>query len=330
MFRDFERWLGVQRTRTLIGLLVFTGLSSLVLRAAFPDESWSTSVQTLLVLVFAAGAVWLISGRLASDTRRRLLFAALPAMGAVLLGVLLPGLLQLFLGAALGWLIVAPLLMRSNEKREYKQAIKSMRRRDYDAAINIMNGLIKAEPKDANHYAFRAQLHRFNNNPNRARQDYQKIVKLAPESGIGQNGLSEIALQEGNLEEAAQWGREALTHRPDDWVAAYNLGLIADRQQDAEQAIFILSQALDTHVPDSRHRLLIQLWLARNHFRLGEHDKAEAALHQLRREKNGLREWKTILDSEEAAVTVRGMLREDIQQADALIRHEEKLTDVFA
>jgi hypothetical protein len=71
-------------------------------------------------------------------------------------------------------------------------------------------------------------------------------------------------------------------------------------------------------VPDARHRLLIHLYLARAHARLGDSASAQAALIELRKERDGLREWEKILASDQAE-TLRAVIGGDVQAADALM-----------
>lgn len=329
MLRELERWLGRRNFRLLVGLLVATGLTSLILQIAFPVESWSLMLQTGLVLIFVGGAVWLVGSRVSSETRRRMLITVLPAMGAVALGLIIPDMLRLFLGAALGWLLTAQLLMRNTEKREYKLAIRAMRQKDYAKAIETMSHLIKQEARVPEHYQFRAQLYRLNNDLKRARRDYEKIVELAPETGIGQNGLAELSLQMGDLEAARHWGQQAYERAPDDWVSLYNLGMVAERQHDDSAAITYLTRALEMKLPDSRYRLLTKFWLTRAYFRQGNMEKMQESLRDLQKEKAGLRDWKIIMESDEAAATIRQLLAGDIQQAEALI-NGDSYTHVFA
>lgn len=329
VLRELERWLGRRNFRLLIGLLIATGLASLILQIAAPDASWSLSLQTALVLIFVGSVVYIVGRRMSPETRRRMLIVTLPAMGAVGLGLIVPSLLRLFLGAALGWLLTAQILMRNTEKREYKLAIRAMRQKDYEKAIEMMSHLIKQEPEVPEHYQFRAQLYRLNRELKRARRDYEKIVALTPETGVGQNGLAELYLQMGDLAAAREWGQKAYERAPEDWVALYNLGMVAERQHDDSAAIDFLRRALEMTLPDGRYRLLTKLWLARAYFRQGSDEQAEDTLRELKKEKAGLHDWKIIMESDEAAATIRELLAVDVEQAEALI-NGKALSDVFA
>ncbi len=329
MLKAFREWLGAARLRWLVGLLIVTGLSSTVLQVTFSGAAWTTSAQTALVLVFLGGAFIIISGALDQTQRARLAFTLWPALGALSLGVVLPNWLALFAGIALGWLFAAQMLMRGGaENREYKLAIKAMRKHDYAKAIEQMTTLIKREPKVPAHYGFRAQLYRLDGQPKRARRDYEKVIDLDPESSLGANGLADLALEKGDLDEARHWAERAYQAAPQDWVAVVNLGMILERQGEYGPAIKRLTEALDLDIPDSRHRLLANLWLARAHHAGGAHRNAREAAEGLKAEKRGLREWEVILDSDEGA-PLRAQFQQDIRMAKAILAGREA-NDVFA
>jgi len=316
-----ERWLGTTRYRLFIGLLLATGLTSTVLQLAAGGERWVINVQTGLMGVFIAGTLVIVNARLSSETRRRLAFMFVPIVVAIGLGLLIPDLFRLFLGIAVGWFLASQLLMRSADNTEYKRAVKALRRKEYQTAIDEMNALIRRDADQAEHYAFRAQLHRLNDDFNRAKYDYETVLKLDPESSVGANGLAEIYLQKGDLEPAREWAEKAFETAPDEWIAAYNLGMIAERQHDNAAAITYLQQAIDLKIPESRHRLLTYLWLARVYYRQDDQKQADHMIDKLLREKRGLNEWKTILESDEAA-HLRGVLQLDVRMAKALFERK--------
>jgi tetratricopeptide (TPR) repeat protein len=312
----------------LIALLGVTGFMSLILQAFFRDESWSLAGQTLLFLGFVGGTAFIISGVLSPDDRQRLMFTLTPSLGAVVLGLIIPGMLRLFLGIAVGWLFGAQFLLRNRgSQREYKMAIRAMRQGKYDQAIEHITSLIKSEPNTAGHFGFRAQLHRLNGDLKRAESDYRRMMKLEPASGVAPNGLAEIYLQKEDFAEARRWAEVAYEKAPTEWVAMYNLGMIAERQQDDAVAVKYLNEALAVKMPDSRHRLLTYLWLARIYHRQGHQEQAEKMLEGLRREKKGLHEWEIILESQEAS-SLRGLLQDDVRLAGALMVGKS-LAEVF-
>src|SRR5258708_36877957 len=89
--------------------------------------------------------------------------------------------------------------------------------------------LTKKGPETADHRRFRAELFRLSGKLKRARSDYEKVIELTPDSGVGYNGLAEVYLQDSEFETALGYASQALDHEPDHWVAPYNLGMIEDR-----------------------------------------------------------------------------------------------------
>ena len=329
----FNQWLGPARSRLVFVLLAVTGLGSLILNAVVTvlrndkntanaatlnTSAWVIGIQTALLLLFVIGTFLVVLSRLRADERRRAVIIVAPAIAAVVLAILLPNLWLLFLPTGLGWIFVAYVSSQSRVRREYQSAIRYMRKSDYEPAIEVMSGLIKAEPEEADHRRFRAELYRLAGKGYRARDDYQKVIELLPTSGVGYNGLSEVYLQAGDYETALGYAQKAAELEPDEWVAPYNLGMVEDRLKHAPEAILHLSQAYRAGIPDSRHRLLTHLWLLRAHIRLDDVPRAESALAAMRREQTGLNEWKIIFESDDSAV-LRAVIDDDVQLAEQLI-----------
>jgi len=183
------QWLGPARAQGLFVLLALTGLLSLVLNAVSGTSKtpvpWVIPAQTTLLLIFALGAFGIVLSRLHPNERRRALVIVTPALLAVVLTLLFPTLWLLFVPAGFGWIFVAYLASQSRVRREYQAAIKHLRKNEYDQAIEVMSELIKAEPDVADHRRFRAELFRLAGKGYRARADYEKVIPLTPESGVG-------------------------------------------------------------------------------------------------------------------------------------------------
>lgn len=322
MFRRFIAWLGIGRARFIFGLLALTGLLSLMLNAVQPPEPWIPTAQTALAALFLVGAAIAVITRFDGQERRQILILIAPALGALLLGLFVPQWFSALAVIAVGWIAVSLIAGRAGVRREYQRAIKHMRKGQYDQAIAILSDLIKAEPEQADHRRFRAELYRLAGNLRKARADYEKVVALAPNSGVGYNGLAEVYLQEGKYERAFEYGLKAHELEPNHWVAAYNLGMIADRMGKWTEAIEYLKRALAAKMPDSRHRLLAHLWLLRAYIFTGEDQSARRALAELQNEKRGLREWRIIFESEQADI-LRRVLGEDVALAEQLARSEQ-------
>lgn len=325
MFQNFRTWLGEQRFWALAGMLVVTGMASFALQLVGTDNAILS--QNALAAAFLLGTILIIGSRMTVEQRGRWSAILFPSFGFVLLGVIfLPQYLLIFLGAAFGWAIIGLMLFGKDERTpmQYREAIKAMRKYDYKTAVEKMDALIKEHPDDPNHYRFRAELLRLWGKLGRARRDYQTMLEKSDndtDSAVAYNGLAEVDLQAGKYEDALEAAHKAYELAPDEWVAAYNLGMIADRLSDNDLALDSLQKALDAKIPDSRHRMLVYLWQARALSRQNEEDRAQSAINNLKQEKNGLKEWQKILPDEQAKV-LRDVLEADVNLAEKLINGE--------
>ena len=329
MVKRFQIFLGPRRFKIFIALLATTGLASLALNALVEQVAWITALQTALLVVFLLGAAVLVLGRLPSEERRRWLAVMAPAVLAIILGSLaFPQWTGLFLGAGVGWMVAGIFVFNSfGAPQNYKKAIKAMRKQEYDVAIEVISQLVKKEPQQSEHYRFRAELFRLAGKLKRARRDYLRMIELDSESAVAYNGLAEVELQARNYRQALEAARTAHQLVPDEWVAAYNLGMIEDRMHDSEQAIGHLNAALKLGMPDSRHRLLAHLYLLRAYMRCGNKPQAAQALKAMKGEKSGLEEWQVIMSADEAQA-LREVLSQDVDLARAFIDGEKELASL--
>lgn len=144
---------------------------------------------------------------------------------------------------------------------------------------------------------------------------------------LAYNGLAEVDLQSRRYDTAAESAQQALSLAPGEWVAAYNLGMIEDRRGHSEAVVESLNLALSIGVPDARHRLLIYLYLFRAAVRLGQDEAPDQHLAALTKQRDGLREWQTILGSPEASL-LREVLADDVALADDLISGRKQAADL--
>ena len=323
MIKRMQIFLGPRRFRLFVALLALTGLLSLALTAISGFEETTTALQTLLLLIFIVGAAYLILGRLPIEERKRWIALITPSVLALLIGGLVaPQWSGLFVGAGIGWIVAGVLVFRRiGGPQNYRTAVKAMRKGEYKSAAAAMTAQIREEPDSPEHYRFRAELHRLAGALPAARKDYQSMIEIDSESAIAFNGLAEVELQAGRYEQARRAAARARELAQDEWVAAYNLGMIEDRLQNSEAAIAHLQGAIALDVPDSRHRLLLQLYLWRAHMRLSDKPAAKNALDALKREKAGLEEWQVIMSASEAEA-LRAVLSDDVELARRLIADE--------
>lgn len=320
LWTQFQVFLGPERLRVLAALFIITGVLSAIL--GLVQAEWVIAAQTALLLIFLIGTAVIIIGRMEGDARYRWGATFAPAILAIAIGLLIvPQYLPVAIGAAAGWIIAGVFIFgRSRAPMQYKDAVKAMRKQDYASAVKSMTEIIKLEPKEPNHYRFRAELFRLWGKLDKAEDDYTKITQLAMDSdqpemfAVGMNGIAEIEVQRGHYKDALPPAQKALEMAPNQWVAAYNLGMIQDRLKDSAGAIENLQKALAIKVPDVRHRLLVYLYLARAYSRQGDMAQAEAMVSELRRQRAGLEEWEVILKSDQAQV-LRDVMAADIQTA---------------
>ncbi len=255
---------------------------------------------------------------------KRVWLTLAPALAFAVLASLLPAQGFLLVGAACGWVVAAQAIFRSRERMEYQNAIRHMRRGEYQQAIQIMDALIQAEPDSSEHHRFRANLYRLDGDLNRAKQDCEWIVRHNPESSYAYMGLAEIVMQQGDYDRAQEYMQAALERDAGNWMITYNLGLIEDRRGDAVAAVKYLETTFSSGIPHSHYKLLARLWLARNYHRLGHDEDASKQIMLLRKEKKGLRQWRLIFESEQGAV-LRDLLEDDVQLAQQLIESKATL-----
>jgi tetratricopeptide (TPR) repeat protein len=322
--QNFRAWLGEGRFWLLIGMLISTGIASFAVQ--FIQTESALVFQNMLVAAFFIGAIAIIAPRMNREELSRWAAILLPAFGLVVLGLFfLPNYLAAFMGGAFGWVLIGLFLFRSNKTRmEYQKAIKALRKNDYQSAIEVMDAVIKTETEDPNHYRFRAEILRLWGKLDRARRDYQEMLnrsKNDADRAVAYNGLAEVDLQAGRYQTALEAAQKAYELAPDEWVAAYNLGMIADRMGNNSLAIESLEKALAAKMPDSRHRLLVYLWQARAYARSQQASAAETAVANLKKESSGLKEWQKILPDEQAAV-LRDVLEADVKLAEKLLSGE--------
>lgn len=247
-----------------------------------------------------------------------------PSLGLIALAVaLLPEQASILSGAAFAWALAVTFIFRSRMHMEYQAAIRLLRRGEYQQAITIMDLLINTEPDSLDHRQFRAQLYRLAGDLQRAAADYEWMLGHALGSIIGYIGLTEIEIQKGDYDQARRYALAAL-EQDKGWMAEYELGLIEDRQSNAEAAIKHLEAAFASRIPHSRFRLLARLWLARNCHRLGRDADAQRQLDLMRKETKGLHEWRLIFENEQGAV-LRDLLEEDVHLAQDLLEGKATL-----
>lgn len=328
MIRRIQIFLGPTYSRLLVAWVAITGLLSLVLNVFVNQYTWVRPVQSLIVVIFLLGLVGIFFIRLSSEERGHWAAVLVPALVAVVIGLMItPQLSLLFMGLAIGWIIAMLLITRNRMPVEYREAVKLLRKNEYAEAVKVMDKVILADPNHAYHYKFRAEIYRLWGKLKQAARDYQKMTQLEPESPVGFNGLAEVYLQNHEYDLAEEAAAKAQKLAPDDWVTYYNLGMIEDRLKQSEAVVEHLQKALALKVPDTRHHLLIDFYLLRAYGRLGRMTEADKTLAALKKQTTGLEEWQTILKDDQAA-TLRQVIGDDLQTVYELLDGDLKVEDL--
>lgn len=322
----FSTLLTTTRGRITIALLIATGIASITLGVVAVGAAWLAPVQTLLVLAFVIGTVFVYTP---PEQYLRNIAIAAPAVGAVVLGfTVLPGYLWLLLGAGVGWVIAGVFLFRQQTPREVVRAVRQMRKGHYKEAVAEMNEIIKRDQGNPEHYRLRAMILRLDGQLGRAKRDYESMLQRAPADEAGDairaeayDGLAEVHLQAGRYAEADAAASQAHALYPQNWVPLYNLGLINDRLARPEQTVDYLARALDMGIPDQRQRLLAHLYLARAYQRLGDNAAAQEHIEDMSHMWKGLEGLQTLIGDEQSA-PLAAVLADDVATAHALMTDE--------
>jgi tetratricopeptide (TPR) repeat protein len=314
------------RGRLVVGWLIITGAASITIGQFAGGAGWVLPTQILLAAAFIVGALLIYTP---AEGRNRVIAGAVPAFGAVILGIVfLPQYLLILSGAGLGWFVAALFLFRQQTPRDVVVAIRQMRKGNYKDAVVAIDEMIKRDRNNPEHYRLRAMIFRLDGRLDRSLRDYEMMLKLADRGEAGDairaeayDGLSEVHLQAGRYEKAHEAAMSAHNLYPDNWVPLYNLGLINDRLRQSEQVVEHLTTAFDRKIPDARQRLLAHLYLARAHNRLGDSEAAQSQVSQMENLWKGLEGLEKLMNDEQSA-PLSAVLAEDVKTARALMIDE--------
>ena len=299
-------------------------LGEVVLYVGWRNAEWLFHAQLALIELMLAAMVFWLDKHTHARKRRQMRLMLWPALLLQGLSVLWPDAAFFFSGGAAGWLIAVALIVRKRQRVSYQRAIRALRNGDYDGAVALMSDLVAAEPDAAEHYNFRATIHRMRGHLREAVADYRRALELDPQSPQTYAGLAETYLQMRDYDKAREQSEHALQLAPRDWSTHFLLGQVAQRQGDWDEAVAALERALKLRITQPTSRLLARLWLALDTLRLGREDEAAQHLAALRKEKRGLDLWERIFAAERSPV-LRGMLGDDVQLARRLIEAADPL-----
>ena len=313
-----------QGRKWLWWLIGAVALGEVVLYVGWRNAARLFQVQLALIELMLAVMVLWLDKHTPARKRRQVRLMLWPALVLQGLSVLWPDAAFFFSGGAAGWLMAAALIVRKRQRVGYQRAIRALRSGDYNGAIALMSELVAAEPDAAEHYNFRATIHRMRGHLREAVADYRRALELAPQSPQTYAGLAEVYLQMRDYDAAREQSEHALQLAPRDGSAHFLLGQIAHRQGEWDEAVTALERALKLRITQPTSRLLARLWLALDTLRLGREDEAAQHLAALRKEERGLDLWERIFAAEQGSV-LRDMLGDDVRLARRLIEAADPL-----
>lgn len=127
----------------------------------------------------------------------------------------------------------------------YKRALEAYRKGDYDAALDLLNAALDAQPGRSELLAARGLVYLEDGEKDRARADFEAALKAFPYEMLAQYGLGAIAYREGQWEQALDHFTRALYIDQDRGETLYYLALTYYQLKNYPQAQALMQRALD-------------------------------------------------------------------------------------
>ncbi|NGO39232.1 tetratricopeptide repeat protein [Limisphaera ngatamarikiensis] len=141
-------------------------------------------------------------------------------------------------------------------------------------AVDRLQGLVKANPKDIVSLMQLALLHTALTNYAEARKTYERILEIQPRYGPALNNLAWLLAENLNdLDRAYQLARQAVDLQPGEPASADTLGWILFRRGEYARALPLLQESA-RKLPEEPE---VQFHLAMTHYMLGEETAARVA-----------------------------------------------------
>ena len=149
--------------------------------------------------------------------------------------------------------------------------------RDYDKTVQLCEGLIKGQPKDASLYAAMGRARFYQGRYPEALESWQKAVKFDPANWKSKLFEAKTLYFTGHVSEAVSILKEILETQPKNWQVAGFLIDVSSVTGDARTAATVLENGLKDCSPEEEPKLL---GLADFYSSLGMDDKAMATLNR--------------------------------------------------
>lgn len=142
-------------------------------------------------------------------------------------------------------LLLAAALVACGPERGLQRAERDLSRGDLVAAEARYRAVLDDHPDQPEALFGAGWTYLQSGQPERAREYFTRLRRVAPEDARGPRGLGSVAMAEGRAAEAEGLFREALTLAPQDPKALNSLGLLLLSGGRAEEALPFLQQARD-------------------------------------------------------------------------------------
>ncbi len=144
-------------------------------------------------------------------------------------------------------------------------------------AITELETLLKKNPSNAVALTIEAIVYDKTNDYQKARDTYEKLLALKPDSVLALNNLAYLYVEHLNqLDRAYELAEKARTLKPDEAEIADTLGWILYKRGDYQQALALLQESANK-LPESPEA---QFHLGMTSYMMGQADKARSALEQ--------------------------------------------------
>jgi len=129
--------------------------------------------------------------------------------------------------------------------RRYNLAMKFVKRKMYDQAIEMAKMSIDAKPDMAKSHILLGFLYLNNNDPDSALEEFEMALKIKPDSKDAMTGKGGALLMLDRVDEAIAILNKATVTNPYSEMAYYELGKAYEIKQDKDSAIKMYRKALD-------------------------------------------------------------------------------------
>lgn len=127
----------------------------------------------------------------------------------------------------------------------YRRALEAYRKGDFDAALDLLNAALDAQPGRSELLAARGLVYLEDGEKERARADFEAALKAFPYEMLAHYGLGALAYREGRWEQALDHFTQALYIDQARGETLYYLALTHYQLKNYPQAQALMQRALE-------------------------------------------------------------------------------------